>query len=106
MANSIAATSELYEKLLEAYKTQDKLSRFERCYQIADQAEYTDIHYVLTMLREVAYTGDVSSVPFEHIERILKVAIALFDRKGAGRRAFLMDILEEARERKRPTQTV
>lgn len=102
MANAIAATSELYEALLIAYDITDKRARFDACYQIVDQAEYMEIHYVISMLKEFENTGDTSSIPIEKIEKILKTVTALFAGKEAGRRAYLLDILEEARDRKRP----
>ena len=102
MENTIAATSELYEELLKAYDIKDKRARFDACYQIVDKAEYSEIHYVISMLKEFENTGDTSSIPIEKIEHILKTVTTLFAGKEAGRRAYLLDILEEARDRKRP----
>ena len=102
LANPISSSSKLYEKLLEAYNTQDKRVRFESCYQLVDQAEYIEIHYVISMLKEFNSTGDTSSLPLDHLEEILNPLTSLFAGNAEGRRAFLLDILEEARERKRP----
>lgn len=101
MSNVIKNSSKIYAELLDAYETENKIERFEKCYGIVDAAEYKDIHYVITMLKESERSGDPSNIPFDSIETVVKALISLFAGKDLGKKAFFLDILEEARERKR-----
>lgn len=102
MANAIAAVSSLYEDLLIAYENEDKRSRFSTCYELADNAEYREIHFVISMLKEVELNDDAENILPDSFKTLLSAVKTLLASKENRRRVFLLDILEEARERKRP----
>ena len=53
MSNPIKETSKLYDNLLKIYdKTKDKKERFSKCYNLVNKANYKDIHYVISMLKQ------------------------------------------------------
>lgn len=104
MSNPIRDTSKLYNDLSTAYEnTSDKIERFEKCYILADKATYNDIHYVISMLRENNSLGAEDSLFAGDFTDIVKGVLKAFTGKTHMKHAFLLDILEEARERKRPS---
>ena len=103
MANPIQATSELYKKLCSVYQEQDKRVRFDSCYKLADEASYEEIHYVISMLKEAGLDDDIPDISIGglSVANIINGLKSFFGAEVVRRRAFLLDILEEARERKR-----
>lgn len=104
--NAIATVSDLYKDLIEAFEIKDKKERFEVCYKLANRASYKDIHMAITYVKEDDNSGDLSNIPDTEIVSILKSFLILFTGNLSGRRAYLLDILEEARERKRKYKCV
>ena len=100
--NAIAKDSPLYDALLSAYEIPDRRLRFQTCYELVDHASYEDIHFVTAMLSEVhAITNDdFSSVLPDTFFQSLTL---LLSSKPVQRASYLLDILYEGRERKRPT---
>ena len=94
--NFIAKNSPLYGELLEAVKIKDSLERFETCYDLIHAANYEDIHYIITTLKELKATG---KTPIKITDTITSF-FELFLGKS-GEKAILMDLLKEARKRKR-----
>ncbi len=103
MANPIQATSALYKNLCTAYQEEDKRVRFESCYKLADEASYEEIHYVISMLKEAGFDEDLPDISIGglSISNIIKGLKSFIGTEVVMRKAFLLDILEEARERKR-----
>ena len=102
MGNAIAATSELDSQLIEAYEIDGRYSRFCACYDIVDQAEYKEINYAIALLKEFEGTPDGSEIELKGLGDLVTILKTLFASKEIRRKAYLLDILEEARERKRP----
>lgn len=103
MSNPIRDTSILYDSLSTVYEnTTDKIVRFQKCYDLANEANYTDIHYVISMLRENNSLGAEDSLFAGDFTDMLRSLLKAFTGKTHMKHAFLLDILEEARERKRP----
>lgn len=103
MSNPIRNTSTLYDSLSTVYEnTTDKIERFQKCYDLANEANYTDIHYVISMLRENNSLGAEDSLFAGDFTDMLRSLLKAFTGKTHMKHAFLLDILEEARERKRP----
>ena len=103
MSNPIRDTSKLYDDLSATYEnTSDKIERFKKCYALADKASYNDIHYVITMLKENYSLGAEDSLFAGDLTDTIKGILKAFTGKIHMKHAFLLDILEEARERKRP----
>ena len=104
MSNPIRDTSKLYDDLSAIYEnTSDKIERFKKSYALADEADYNDIHYVISMLRENSSLGAEDSIFAGDFTDIIKSVLKAFTGKTHMKHAFLLDILEEARERKRPS---
>lgn len=104
MSNPIRDTSKLYDNLSIVYEnTTDKIERFEKCYDLANKASYNDIHYVISMLKENNSLDDAEDSLFVgDFTDVIKSVIKVFTGKTHMKHAFLLDILEEARDRKRP----
>lgn len=111
MANPILEASELYRSLKPAYdNTKDLAFRFQTCYDIVDQASYSDIHFLITALKESRFTDGMqnaldASVPdaiLDAIKTLFNLLRTYVSVDAIKRNTFLLDILEEARERKRP----
>lgn len=104
MSNPIRETSELYDKLCQVYDEEKLRERFKKCYTLIDDASYDEIHYVISMLKESSNEDDFSGISIggiidlSGIMNLLKLFAAS---KTIRRCAFLLDLLEEARERKR-----
>ena len=64
---------------------------------MADEADYHEIHFAITMLKTFEGTELVTAD-----EPVLSSLLSITKAFGSGRRAFLLDILVEARGRKRP----
>ena len=104
MANPIRETSKLYDDLCTACEKTKLRERFEKCFELVEAASYEEIHYVISMLKEVEYTEDLEGISIGGIVDLSGIINALkimFSSRTARSHAFLMDILEEARERKR-----
>lgn len=104
MANPIRETSKLYDELCIACEKMKLRERFDKCYTLIDNASYEEIHYVISMLKEVECTEDLDGISIGGIVDLSGIINALkimFSSRTARSHAFLMDILEEARERKR-----
>ena len=104
MSNPIEESSIVYKALLRAYRIKDKRKRFAKCYNVVDRASYKEIHYIISMLKEAGFDDDVPLPTIGSIDcsAILSIVKNLFANDIVRRRTFLLDILEEARERKRP----
>lgn len=96
MGNAIAEKSILYKNLLEACKDQNYLVRFNKCYDLVENADYKEIHFIITMLK--ANENAVGETNVDLIDMLKGCIDSLFGNRG--RAAFLLDILEEARGRK------
>ncbi len=102
--NRIALNNEHYKLLLETYKDLEKepMNQFVHCYETIDKMKYIDIHFIITSLKAFE---TASSLPFagELVDATLQPILDLIGcvQNDKGRRAFLLDLLEEARERKR-----
>lgn len=104
--NVIGKQSDLYKQLIDIYDCYDKpkdilvkRERFNRCFETVDKSEYEEICFVISLLKEL---DDVESSVIEAIQFILEILKRLLFSKEAKRNRFLLDLLEEARERKRP----
>ena len=95
--NKIALKCRVYQKLLDTYENEEK---FLKCYEVIDEADYYEIHYAITMLKafESVKIGD-TNIP---VLSKLFDSIVLYLSEHTTRRAYFLDLLEEARERKRP----
>ena len=104
MSNPIEESSIVYKSLLRAYRIKDKRKRFAICYKVVDRASYKEIHYIISMLKEAGF-DDVQMPTIGTIDfsAILSIFNNLFANDTIRRQAYLLDILEEARERKRPS---
>lgn len=100
--NAIGKISELYSELLDAYEEKNKIKKFEKCYELADKATYKEIHMAISYIKEDNESGDISGIPNESVQKIMSALLTLVVGNVRGRKAYLLDILEEARERKRP----
>lgn len=98
--NVIAEKSELYQKLLKAYQIEDLGERFNKCYKLVDKAKYKEIHFVITCLKQNAAV-DIPKISIEPINVFLESFFTGIAGSVMVRSTFLLDILEEARERKR-----
>lgn len=103
--NVIGKQSDLYRQLINAYDCYDnpkdlsvKKERYGRCYEIINDAKYEEICFVISLLKEL---DDVENTAVEVLQIILEVIKRLLTSKEARRNRFLLDLLEEARERKR-----
>lgn len=97
MSNVIADKSELYKKLLEVSEEKDYMQRFDNCYKLVDDADYKEIHFIVTMLK--ASENAVADTNISFLDMAKGCIENVFGNRA--RAAFLLDILEEARERKR-----
>lgn len=102
MKNAIAKDSYLYEELLRAYDVEDSLMRFNTCYEIIDQADYVDILFVISRLKELDCSAEIGGVLSESFQAVFLAIKHLFGSKSIRRCNYLLDLLEEAKERKRP----
>lgn len=102
MGNVIAKYSEMYERLISTYETTNAKERFYKCYSIVDEADYKEIHLVISMLKRDASVNIDNVESFSNIMQLFKAIIQSLSGKIQMRKSFLLDILEEARERKRP----
>ena len=105
--NYLGQRSELYNKLLEAEKIKDRYERFVECYEVIEDASYVEIHFIISAIKELEAI-DESSVKlvlgeFTINVDIIAIIVSLLEllHKKKGYKAFLVDLLEEARERKR-----
>ena len=92
MGKYLAQRSRLYKKLLKAKKIDDRKERFDFFYDLIDNAEYKEIHFIISAKKEL----EAIKIPNEKIQPYIEQLFAV-----RGFNAFLMDLLEEARERKR-----
>lgn len=105
--NAIGKRSELYKELIDAFDCYDiqvpeaHRQRFDRCYAIIDEAQYKEICYVISQIKELEHRDPTG---ITEVEVLTTVAINVFAGKVTARGRFLLDLLEEARERKRPVQ--
>ncbi len=97
--NFIAKASKVYENLLEAYNSSDPVERFLKCFEILEKADYLEVHFAITMLKEIN-SKELPSSDNALVNSIIKLATTCTS-STVGRRAYLLDMLEEARERKR-----
>ena len=99
--NVIAKDCKVYSDLLNAYKNNlsNPVERFFKCYDIIDKASYHEIHFIITLLKEFKGANFFSNTDLPLIKEFLD----FINRNGTSRRAFILDLLEEARERKRPS---
>ena len=100
--NVIAKDCKVYEDLLNAFKENAKnpVERFNKCYDIIENAHYYEIHFIISMLKEFENAGIDLNIFNDH--PALRGLLEIVNKSGSGRRAFFLDMLEEARERKRP----
>lgn len=102
--NVIGKRSQLYKELIDAYECyktgEDEVhrNRFFRCYEIVDEYDYEEICYVISMIKE---NTTVESIEFSKVKDIIEAVKIIFGFKLKARMSFLLEILEEARERKR-----
>ena len=69
---------------------------------IVDKSTYKDIHYLITKLKQFE-NADINLAPNnDTIKSAANLLVSLFNSQYFSRNAFFMDILEEARDRKRP----
>lgn len=102
MNNPIESTSEIYKELSATYEnTPDKRERFQKCFDIVNSASYEEIHYMISMLKETRSLNPNDALGSGDLADILSSIILAFTGKTQMKHAFLLDILEEARERKR-----
>lgn len=73
--------------------------RFEECYNIVDNEEYKEICYLISLLNE---SSESENVGIETIDMIISGTKKLFFSNLTQKEVFIRDLLEEARERKRP----
>lgn len=99
--NAIAKECKVYEDLLNAFNDNknNPVERFNKCYDVINTASYYEIHFIISMLKDFE-GGDPSFNT--NILGIVDLINAI-NSSGKSRRAFLLDMLEEARERKRPS---
>ena len=102
MANAIEPHSTLYGALIRAYEIDDKRIRFFTCYDLAHNADYKEIHLAISMLKEAHSNNGVENIATDSLQIFLNGLKTVFLNEVNQRNAFLLDILEEARERKRP----
>ncbi len=97
--NYIAKDCKVYEDLLNAYNENmdNPVERFYKCYDVIDKANYFEIHFIITLLKEFEGATFSSETDISGIKELLE----LINHEGKSRRAFILDMLEEARERKR-----
>lgn len=100
--SKISDNSPLYENLIETYNTYKDKERFEKCYEIVDGSSYKDIHHLITMLKEFQGSAAEIELPNDTVKALSQFLINFFNKSYFARTAYLMDILEEARCRKRP----
>ena len=100
--NVIAKDCKVYEDLLNAFAENPKnpVERFNKCYDIIENANYYEIHFIISMLKEFENAGPNPQIIIEI--PAVKALLEIVNSNGRGRRAFFLDMLEEARERKRP----
>ena len=102
MNNIIAEHSEMYKKLILAYeRTTNMKERFYICYSIVNEADYKEIHMVISMLKRDSSVNIDNIESFNSVMQLFKAIIQSMSGKIQMRKSFLLDILEEARERKR-----
>lgn len=104
MSNPIRETSELYDNLCQTYEDEKLRDRFNKCYTLIDDASYDEIHYVISMLKESSNEDDFNGISIGGIidlSGIINLLNLFTTSKTIRRCAFLLDLLEEARERKR-----
>ena len=106
LANPIRRNSELYDNLCIAFEETELKLRFDACYQLAKEASYEEIHFVISALKEAGFDEDLPdfSVAGFSLSNLMNALKAFVGAKVVRRKAFLLDILEEARDRKRPSE--
>lgn len=102
--NAIGTVSPLYNALITAYEIEEKRDRFFTCYNLVEASNYEEIHLAISMLKEAhSYSdSDIENILVDSFKSFFNALKVLLAGKSTQRAAFLLDILEEGRERKRP----
>ena len=96
MVNDIAKDSKLYTDLLDAYEIENKILRFNTCYDLVEASTYMDVLFVISRLKELDVIVDSESILVDTLKSIVDVLMFFIGNKSMRRRAYLLDILEEA----------
>ena len=99
--NEIAKVSELYHKLITAYEIEDKIVRFTTCYDLIDKATYKDVLFAISCVKECEAVSELDNALPEGIRTLVTAMKTVFASKVDRRQSYLLDLLEEAKERKR-----
>ena len=99
--NEIAKHSELYRGLIAAYEIDDKVVRFNTCYDLIENATYKDILFAISCVKECEAASELDNALPESIRMLVTALKTVFASKVDRRQSYLLDLLEEAKERKR-----
>lgn len=99
--NEIAQYSELYRNLIVAYENDNKLIRFNTCYDLIEKATYREIVFAISCIKECETAEDLDNSVPDAIKPLITAMKTVFGSKIGRRQSYLLDLLEEARERKR-----
>ena len=99
--NEIAKYSELYRNLIVAYENENKLIRFNTCYDLIEKATYQEILFVISCIKECETAEELDNAVPDAIKPLMTAMKTVFGSKIGRRQSYLLDLLEEARERKR-----
>lgn len=99
--NEIAKYSELYRKLIVAYETEDKLIRFNTCYDLIENATYKEILFAISCIKECEAAEELEDSLPDAVKQLTTAMKTVFGSKIGRRQSYLLDLLEEAKERKR-----
>ena len=99
--NEIAKNSELYRNLIVDYDTENKLLRFNTCYDLIEKATYKEVLFVISCIKECEAAEELDNSVSDTIKPLITAMKTVFGSKIGRRQSYLLDLLEEARERKR-----
>ena len=102
MKNPIRENSTMYNELCIAYEEiENPKERFEKCYNIVENSDYMEICFVISMLKRCESVTIENVEGFSSIIQIVKAIFSSATNETRMKHVFFLDILEEARERKR-----
>lgn len=102
MKNPIRENSAMYNLLCVTYECiEDPKERFEKCYNIIEESDYKEICFVISMLKRCESVTIENIEGFNSIIQIVKSIFSSATNETRMKHVFFLDILEEARERKR-----
>lgn len=102
MKNPIRESSAMYNELCIAYEEiENPKERFEKCYNIVEESDYMEICFVISMLKRCESVTIENIEGFNSIIQIVKAIFSSATNETKMKHVFFLDILEEARERKR-----